>query len=136
MYKTIRKGEIHIMGNLLLLLFALPIATIIIASILETVLKNPIAVAGLAFAIYLIVAFAIFDASFLIYVILYTILAFVSAVITRAIINLINQSDDEDGSTGGCGCGCGNNNAVVINNTDDTGCGCSRRARYYNRYYR
>ena len=71
------------MGNLLLLLFALPIATIIIASVLETILKNPIAVASLIFAIYLIVAFAAFDATFLVYVILYTILAFVSAVITN-----------------------------------------------------
>ena len=59
--------------DFLLLLFALPIATIIIASVLETVLRNPIAVAALTFAIYLIVAFAAFDATFLIYVILYTI---------------------------------------------------------------
>lgn len=101
------------MTNLLLLLFALPVATIIIASILETVLKNPIAVGALAFAIYLIVAFAAFDASFLIFVILYTILAFISAVITRAILNLVNDDDStcpnqgNDNSDTGNGCGCG-----------------------------
>ena len=61
-----RREEIHTMGNLLLLLFALPIATIIISSIAETALESPIAVAALAFAVYLVVAFAAFDASFLI----------------------------------------------------------------------
>lgn len=113
MYQTLRKGEIPIMTNLLLLLFALPVATIIIASILETVLKNPIAVGALAFAIYLIVAFAVFDASFLIFVILYTILAFVSAVITRVILNLVeddtttcpNQDNNNTDTATSCGCG-------------------------------
>ena len=114
--------------NFLLLLFALPIATIIIASVLETVLRNPIAVAALAFAIYLIVAFAAFDATFLIYVILYTILAFIAAVITRAIINLINNDDDDDDIIEH---GCNNSE----NNTN-VGCGCNNRYYGKSRYYR
>ncbi len=118
------------MGNLLLLLFALPVATIIIASVLEWLIKNPIAVAALAFAIYLIVAFAVFDATFLIYVILYTILAFVAAVITRGIINLINNNDDDESSCG-CGCSQNSNNNENANNT----CGCNNSFRC-NRYYR
>lgn len=118
--------------NFLLLLFALPIATIIIASVLETVLKSPIAVAALTFAIYLIVAFAAFDAGFLVFAILYTILAFVSAVITRAIMNLINDDDDDDIIENGCGCNNNNNNS---NNNNSCGCGCSNR-NMYNRYYR
>lgn len=118
--------------NFLLLLFALPIATIIIASVLETVFKSPIAVAALTFAIYLIVAFAAFDATFLVYVILYTILAFISAVITRAIINLLNNDDDDDDDLIE-GCGCSNNN----NSNTNTGCGCGCGNRNgYNRYYR
>ena len=125
------------MGNLLLLLFALPVATIIIASILETVLNSPLKVAALAFAIYLIVAFAAFDASFLIYVIGYTILALISAVITRVIINFINDEDDEDE---GCGCGCGCNmvsNDISVQNTSSANsCGCGCQNRYYVRYYR
>lgn len=113
--------------NFLLLLFALPIATIIIASVLETVLKSPISVAALTFAIYLIVTFAAFDATFLVYAILYTILAFVAAVITRAIINLINDDDDNIVE-------CPNNNNN--DNTNNT-CGCGCNNRYYgNRYYR
>lgn len=115
------------MGNLLLLLFALPIATIIIASVLELVLKNPIAVASLIFAIYLIVAFAAFDATFLVYVILYTILAFVSAIITKIILNLINDDDNDDDN------GNGNNNCNDNNNSSD--CGCNNRYGY-RRYYR
>lgn len=114
--------------NFLLLLFALPIATIIIASVLETVLKNPIAVAALTFAIYLIVAFAVFDANFLVFVILYTILAFVSAVITRAIINLINNDDKDNHSNDN---NCNNNN----NENNNSSCGCNNRY-YNNRYYR
>lgn len=117
------------MGNLLLLLFALPVATIIIASILETVLKNPIAVALLTFAIYLIVTFAAFDASFLVYAILYTILALISAVITRVILNFINDDDDDD-----IICNCNNNNNNSSNN-NQPGCGCPNRM-VNNRYYR
>lgn len=113
--------------NFLLLLFALPIATIIIASVLETVLKNPISVAALTFAIYLIVTFAAFDASFLVFAILYTILAFVSAVITRAIINLVNDDDDDIIDNGN------NDNS---NNNNSCGCGCNNRNIYNNRYYR
>lgn len=124
------------MGNLLLLLFALPVATIIIASILETLLNSPLKVTALAFAIYLIVAFATFDASFLIYVIGYTILALISAVITRVIINFINDDDDDEGC--GCGCGCNmSNNDIIVQNTNPTdNCGCGCQNRYYGRYYR
>ena len=109
------------MSNLLLLLFALPVATIIIASILETFFNSPLKVAALFFAIYLVVAFAAFDASFLIYVIGYTILALISALITRVILNFINNDDDDD--NGG-------------SNGDNTPCACNSCNRYYNRYYR
>ena len=72
----------------LLLFFALPIATIILASVLETILHSPIKVASVFFAIYLIVTFSAFDETFLIFAIIYTILAYISAVITKFIIKL------------------------------------------------
>lgn len=75
--------------NILLIFFALPVATIILSIVLQKVLNNPLLVAATFFAIYLIVTFAFFDASFLVYAILYTILAYVTAVLTRAICNLI-----------------------------------------------
>ena len=89
--------------NNLLIFFALPIATIILASVLEKVLNSPIAVAATAFAIYLIVTFAAFDSTFLIATIVYTILAFLSAVITRWICGLLSEEDEEDNNNGNGG---------------------------------
>ena len=77
--------------NILLLFFALPIATIILSIVLQKILKCPILVAATFFAIYLIVAFAIFDSGFLIFVILYTILAYITAVLTRLICNILER---------------------------------------------
>ena len=44
--------------NTLLLFFALPIATIILAIVLQKILNSPLLVAATFFAIYLIVTFA------------------------------------------------------------------------------
>ena len=43
--------------NTLLMLFALPLATIILSAIFETFINCPFKVAGIAFSIYLITAF-------------------------------------------------------------------------------
>lgn len=113
----------------LLIYFALPVATIILSVVLQKLLKSPILVAATAFAIYLIVTFAAFDESFLLYAIVYTILAYLTALLTRFICCLIrnntnsclnpcnngNNDDDDDDNTNGCGCGCG--------------CGSSRNSR-------
>jgi len=77
--------------NTLLLFFALPIATIILAVVLEKILRCPILTAATFFAIFLIVAFAIFDASFLIFVIVYTILAFIAALISEFFFRRCNN---------------------------------------------
>ena len=44
--------------NNLLLFFALPVATIILAIVFQKILRNPILTAATFFAIYLIVAFS------------------------------------------------------------------------------
>lgn len=67
----------------LLIFFAFPIAVIIISAILEKLLKNPIAVAAFIFAIFLIVTFAAFDETFLIATLVYTIIAFITALIVH-----------------------------------------------------
>lgn len=116
----------------LLLFFALPVATIILAIVWQKIIKCPILVAATAFAIYLIVTFAAFDSSFLIYAIIYTILAFIAAWITKFIyqtfgrngffrtinaenINAnilntntfeINDEENENNTNTGCNCGC------------------------------
>jgi len=73
--------------NTILLFFALPVATIILAIVLEKILRCPVLTAATFFAIFLIVAFAAFDASFLVFVIAYTIIAYVAAVISEFIFS-------------------------------------------------
>lgn len=79
----------------LLLFFALPIATIILAVVFQKILKCPFLVATTFFAIYLILAFTAFDESFLVNAIVYTILAFITASIVQLICKII----DNDGLT-------------------------------------
>ena len=71
--------------NTLLIFFAFPIAVIIISAILEKILKNPVAVAAFIFAIFLIVTFAAFDETFLIATLVYTIIAFITAIIVHSL---------------------------------------------------
>lgn len=114
--------------NLLLLLFALPIATIIFSIVLQKIIRSPILVALTIFAIFLIVTFAAFDESFLIYTILYTILSYITAMITRLFKRLIRRflcnqnnddSDNEDNSDSDndndCNCSHGDRSSLVVN---------------------
>lgn len=114
--------------NTLLIFFALPIAVIIVSAILQKVLKCPIAVAALIFAIFLVVTFTAFDATFLIATLAYTILAFITALIVKL---LCNEDDDEDYNESECGC---LSNILNTNNTNSNNnsnsCGCNRYRRY------
>jgi hypothetical protein len=79
---------------ILFIFFALPVATILLAIVLQKVLKCPILVAITFFAIYLIVSFAAFSSSLaeaLIATISYTIIAFVTAYIVSVISDLIRR---------------------------------------------
>ena len=58
-----------------LFFIVLPLATILIAIVLQKLLRSPILVALLVFAVYLILAFTVFEADFLINAIIYTIIA-------------------------------------------------------------
>lgn len=82
--------------NTLLIFFALPVATVILAVVLQKILRNPILVASTFFAIYLIVTFAFFDASFLVFAIVYTILAYITAVLIRWICHLIKMLENHN----------------------------------------
>lgn len=118
--------------NNLLIFFALPIATIIISAILEKLIKCPITVAALVFAIFLIVTFAISDTTFLIATLAYTILALITAYIVCILCNRHIA----------CGCNsCSNNNgedeeetvtellreilASLTDSNNNNSCGCS-----------
>lgn len=82
--------------NILLIFFALPIATIIISIALQKILKCPPLVASIIFAIFLIVTFIINNINFLVATIIYTILSYITAVIvciiSKCLCNLENSS--------------------------------------------
>lgn len=80
--------------NNLLIFFAIPVATIIFSIVLQKLLQSPILVAATIFSILLIVTFAVFDDSFLVFAILYTLLALITALLARFICCLINNSDN------------------------------------------
>ena len=115
--------------NTLLIFFALPIAVIIISAISQKVLKSPLAVAALIFAIFLVVTFAAFDATFLIATLAYTILALITALVVRLLCN--EDDEDEDNNNNGCG-GLSNllNTNSTNSNNNSTGCGCNRYRRF------
>ena len=104
--------------NTLLLFFALPIATILLAIVLEKLLRNPILTAATFFAIYLIVAFTAFDETFLVYAIFYTILAFIAAVIAEFFYRRCQQN----GCIWSCQCRRNHNNnhdnTITLSNQD------------------
>lgn len=130
--------------NTLLIFFAIPVATIILAIVLQKILNSPLLVAATFFAIFLIVTFAAFDVSFLVFAILYTLLAFITAIIVRFICCLINNSNNpciRNIQNSGI---CGDNDSANDDDDDDenhnsnnSGCGCNRSATnpYYTRRY-
>ena len=94
--------------NTILLFFVLPISTIILSIVLQKILNCPILVGATFFAIFLIVTYAI-DSNLLIFAIAYTILAYVTAIISRVICNIIEKinrccNQHERNITNGCIC--------------------------------
>lgn len=123
--------------NYLLIFFAIPVATIILSIVFQKLLGSPILVALTFFAIFLIVTFAAFDETFLIFAILYTILAYITAAITRFICRLINCQNSNN-------CNCNNeddtnnegeNNDDSISNCENI-CNCMRNSINFRRYRR
>lgn len=113
---------------IVLFFIVLPLATILISIVLQRLLKSPILVAILVFAIFLILAFTVFSVEFLINTIVYTILALLTAWIVKTICCILRRlgchssicnNDDcccwererehDNDDHGSCGCGCGNN---------------------------
>ncbi len=121
----------------LLIFFILPLATIIIAVIMERLLNSPITVAAFVFAFAIVIVFIAFDASDLIFAIVYTILAYIVALITciiRSLCRRNNDDDDDDNDENSNGdnnsvCNClGANRA--INGNGSIGCSCNRGRRF------
>ncbi|MBR3162693.1 MAG: DUF2651 family protein [Clostridia bacterium] len=127
--------------NNLLVFFALPLATIIIAIVLERIWKNYILVTLFTFAVYLIVAFALGDATLLVLVIIYTFLAFVAAFLSMA-FRKINKKLKCLEETENCTNNCNNSNntqnlainARVTPNSSTNGRTGSFRGQYRRRF--
>lgn len=72
------------MNNILLIFFAIPVATIILSAILETFIRCPIKVAGIFFSIFLVLAFVFGGtAVLLVAAIIYTVISFITAYIVN-----------------------------------------------------
>ena len=90
----------------LLIFFAIPLAIIIISIALQKVLRNPFLVAAIIFSILLVIVLALLDPLYLIAVVAYTVLSYITAVLTCLFCRLLRNSN-----IGDCmGCGGNNNN--------------------------
>lgn len=137
--------------NTLLIFFAFPIAVIIISAILQKLIKNPIAVAALIFAIFLIITFTAFDETFLIATLVYTILALITSLIVRFVcennnnnmcelLNYVFRNNNVNGLLNNISNNCNNNetnlntvsNMVNNNNSNCNNnlCTCNRCRRF------
>lgn len=102
--------------NLLLLFFALPIAVIIVSIALQKILKCPFLVASIIFAIFLVVTFVIGNLIYLVATIAYTILSFITAVLTKIICRILRELDRREGNNDNF-CGRFNNTRNTNNGT-------------------
>jgi len=131
--------------NTLLFFFAFPVAVIIFSIVLEKLLKNPIIVASLIFAVFLILTFAVFGENFLIATLAYTILSFVTALIAHLLCrneenehnicdlleDLLSNNNNNNDNESVCDTVedlLGNNSNNSSNNSN-CGCGCNRYRR-------
>lgn len=106
--------------NVLLIFFAIPIATIILSAILETFIYCPYKVAGIFFSIFIVVAFALGGtAELLVAALVYTIISFLTAYIVMIIQNRRNRCCDDNCGDNSCNnrnCGCRDNNCSCRSN--------------------
>ena len=104
--------------NTLLIVFALPIAVIIISIALQKIFKCPFLVAAIIFAIFLIVTFVVGNLTLLVATIAYTILAFITAILTNIICRILQELDRrEEERESNC---CSRRNRNSSNNNNQT----------------
>ena len=90
----------------------LPIVTIIFAFVLQKLVRVSLLTALTAFAVYLILAYTVFDTSFLINTIIYTVLAYITALIAEYIYTNCKLKK--------LCCNCNSNNNNNENNNNNT----------------
>ena len=108
--------------NMVLLFLAVAVAVIIFSIALQIIFKNPFLVAAIIFSVFLIVAAVTGNVAWLIATIAFTILAFLTAIITCLLCKLCNRLSDTEGvSDNNCGMCCCNNNNNNENETANAG---------------
>lgn len=123
--------------EILLIFFALPLATIILSIALQKILKCPFLVSAIIFAIFLIVTFIVNNLIVLVLAIIYAIISFITAVIVSIMYNLLNKNNSCESRRNDSDCNNNSNNQVsarinVIPNANTngrTGCICGRYRR-------
>ncbi|MBR3255960.1 MAG: YbeF family protein [Clostridia bacterium] len=95
----------------LLIFFAIPLAVVLISIALQKILRNPFLVAGIVFSVLLVIVLAFFDTIYLVAVVAYSILSFVTAILTCLLCRVLNNTM--------CNC-MGNNNQNDDDTTDET----------------
>ena len=75
----------------ILFLFIFPIAIILISIVLQRLLRSPILVAILVFAVFLILAYTVYTTEFVLYALAYAIIAYITAQLFRLICCLKNR---------------------------------------------
>ena len=94
--------------DLILILVVLPLATIIFSIALQRLLKCPILVAAIIFAIFLILTYTVFGTDFIIFAILFAILAFITAFLVCLFCKIIRRLQDIERRNSDCNCDCDN----------------------------
>ena len=77
----------------ILLFFAIPLSTILLSIVWQRIVRSPALVAITAFAIFLVWVYSL-DATLLIFAIAYTILAFITAILTRFVLDRFFANND------------------------------------------
>jgi len=77
--------------DLILIFIVLPLATIIFSIALQRLLKCPILVSAVVFAIFLILTYTVFGTDFIIFAILFAILAFITAFLVSLFCRIIRR---------------------------------------------
>ena len=79
--------------NGLLIFFAIPFAVIIISIALQKILKCPVLIAAITFAIFLVTTFIVGNLNILVAGIIYTLISFITAVLTCIIYKILKLNN-------------------------------------------
>ena len=97
------------MNIILLIFFAIPLAVVILSIALQKILRCPALVAGIIFAIGIIVTFIVSNLIFLVAVLIYTLISYITAIITCLICRYFKCDDRNNCRKRDCYCNNTNN---------------------------